>query len=150
MAPGSKFNVDLNAPIAGSYDVLNVSGTASLTDGALVLAGVGSAGSYSVLNATGGFGASAFNTIAAGTFTQTPAYMSGAPNTLTLAVASNTAAVTKYWTGLGGGQYGLGDCGQLERRRGSSCGRYYLYPPDGGHGSADSGSAIRQYAHSRS
>ena len=28
MAAGSKLNVDLNAPIAGSYDVLNVSGTA--------------------------------------------------------------------------------------------------------------------------
>jgi len=96
MAAGSKVNVDLMAPTAGNYDVLNVSGTATLSNGTLNLKGVGGAGAYPVLTATGGFGATTFGTIDSGTFTQTPAY---AATSLTLNTTANALAGSIYWTG---------------------------------------------------
>ena len=65
-------NVDLNSPTAGNFDVLNVSGTASLFGGTLNIAGTVGAGSYTVLNA--GVVSGTFLTSNAGTFTLTPTY----------------------------------------------------------------------------
>jgi filamentous hemagglutinin family protein len=65
-------SVDLNSPSAGNFDVLNVSGTATLAGGTLNIAGTGSAGSYTVLNAGSIVGT--FTTINAGSFISTPTY----------------------------------------------------------------------------
>jgi hypothetical protein len=74
MGATSVLNVDLNSPSSGNYDVLNVSGVATLSGGTLSVAGAGGAGSYTVLNATGGFGATTFTTINAGALLLTPTY----------------------------------------------------------------------------
>jgi hypothetical protein len=73
MGAGAAVNVDLTSPVAGSYDVLNVSGTATLTGGTLNIMS-GANGSFNVLNATGGFGSTKFATINSGYFNQTATY----------------------------------------------------------------------------
>ena len=98
MGAAGSVNIDLDAPQGGSFDVLNVSGTATLA-GTLNLSGVGVVGAYPVLTTTG-LGATRFATINSGTFTQTPTYTA---TNLTLNVTANTNPLTAfYWTGGAG------------------------------------------------
>ncbi|MDD2893528.1 MAG: MBG domain-containing protein [Halothiobacillaceae bacterium] len=97
MGASGKLNVDLNGTAAGQFDVLNVSGTATLA-GILNLEGPGGAGSYTVLNATGGV-SGAFLTVNKALFTQTQAY---AANSLTISVTANALGSYVYWDGGAG------------------------------------------------
>jgi hypothetical protein len=99
MGAGGSLNAELNGTGAGSYDVLNVTGAATLTSGTLNLSGTGGAGTYPVLNATGGFGGTTFGTINSGSFTQTPTY-SG--TVLSLGVMANSGS-SFSWDGGGSG-----------------------------------------------
>jgi len=98
MGVGSSLNIDINSPLAGDYDKLNVSVTANLTNGTLNLSGGGGAGSYAVVNATGGLGGTTFAAINAGTFTQTPTY---ATTSLTLAATANSNPAIAWDGGAG-------------------------------------------------
>jgi hypothetical protein len=103
MGAGGRLNLDINGSTVGSYDVLNVSGTATLTGGIVNLSGAGGAASYVVLNATGGLGGTTFTTINSGTLTQTPTYLA---NTLTLVVTANTFGQNTW---IGGASFNWAD-----------------------------------------
>lgn len=99
MNASSILNIDINSPLAGDYDVLQLNpGMAGNLAGTLNLSGVAPAGSYSIFSSTGGmFGT--FATVNSGTFTQTPTYDTG-NQLVTLTVTANTNVATAYWTGI--------------------------------------------------
>jgi hypothetical protein len=78
MGTTGSVNMDIINPTAGNFDVLNVSGTATLTGGTLSISGT-TAGKYiNVLNATSGFGSTKFASINSGFSAQTPTYTANA------------------------------------------------------------------------
>ncbi|MBI4985019.1 MAG: MBG-2 domain-containing protein, partial [Rhodocyclales bacterium] len=94
MATGGQLYADLYGTAAGDYDVLAVSGTATLTDGTLSLTGSGGIGSYPVVAAATVTGT--FATVNSGFFVVSQA---NGGTVLNLNVSANNIGSTIFWDG---------------------------------------------------
>ncbi|MEQ1914606.1 MAG: filamentous hemagglutinin N-terminal domain-containing protein, partial [Sideroxydans sp.] len=98
--PSSQVNLDINSILVGSYDALNVSGTADL-NGTLNVYGVGAPTLYNAVITSGGL-TGAFATIAGPHIVSTAAY--NATNVNLTIITNNIAALSNlnYWVGTAG------------------------------------------------
>ena len=101
MNAGSQLKLNIKGATAGQYDVLSVSGAATIASGMLNVSGVGGAGSYTVLTTGTNLAGATFGTVALDTMTLTQDSLA-TPTNLALNISVNKVAGFTYWDGGAG------------------------------------------------